>query len=44
MESSRTNETIIKNGHCDIFPNQAFIEEVFFMEENRSLQTQFSAI
>jgi FtsZ-binding cell division protein ZapB len=47
MESSRTNETVIKNEYCDIFLNQIFMEEVSLietMEENRSLQTQSSGI
>jgi hypothetical protein len=38
MECSKTNEKIIENEYCDIFPNQVF------MEENRSLQTQSNAI
>jgi hypothetical protein len=39
MESLRTNEIVIKNGYCDIFPNQVFMEEVSLIEiveENRS--------
>jgi hypothetical protein len=47
MESSRINETIIKNEYCDIFPNQVSMEEVSLtktMEENRSLQTYSGAI
>jgi hypothetical protein len=42
MEFSRTNETIIGNDYCDIFPNQVFTKEVYLietMEENRSMQT-----
>jgi hypothetical protein len=41
MESSRTNETIIENEYCDIFPNQVFMEISLTktMEGNRSLQT-----
>jgi hypothetical protein len=40
METSRTNETIIGNEYCDIFPNQVFVEKVPLietMEENRSM-------
>jgi hypothetical protein len=47
MESSRTNEIVIKNEYCDIFLNQIFMKEVSLtkiMEENRSLQTQSSGI
>ncbi len=47
MESSRTNETIIENEYCDIFPNQVSMKEVSLIEtmkKNRSLQTQSSAI
>jgi hypothetical protein len=46
MESSMTNETIIENEHCDIFPDQIYIEKVSLteiMEENKSLQTQSNA-
>ncbi len=42
MEFSKTNEIIIENEYCDIFPNQISMEEVSLietMEENRSLQT-----
>jgi len=44
MESSRinTNEIVIKNKYCDIFPNQISMEEVSLietMEENKSLET-----
>jgi hypothetical protein len=42
MESSRTNEKIIINEYCDIFPNKVFMEEVYLietMEGNKSLQT-----
>jgi hypothetical protein len=47
MECSKTNETIIENEYCDIFPNQVSMEKVPLtktMEENKSLQTQSSAI
>jgi FtsZ-binding cell division protein ZapB len=47
MEFLRTNETLIENECCDIFPNQVSMEEVFMietMEKNQSLQTQSSAI
>jgi hypothetical protein len=40
MESSTTNEIIIENEYCDIFPNQVFMEEVFLTkttEENRNM-------
>jgi hypothetical protein len=40
MESSRSNEIVIKNEYCDIFPNQVSLEEVSLaetMEENSSL-------
>jgi hypothetical protein len=45
MESSRLNinEIVIENKHCDIFPNQVSMEEVFLtknMERIKSLQTQ----
>ncbi len=42
MECSRTNETIIENEYCDIFPNQLSMEEVSpieITEENINLQT-----
>jgi hypothetical protein len=44
MESSRTNtnETVIENEYCDIFPNHVSMEKMFLietMEENRSFQT-----
>jgi hypothetical protein len=32
MECSRTNEKIIENEYCDIFPNQVFMEEVSLIE------------
>jgi hypothetical protein len=32
MECSRTNEKIIENEYCDIFPNQVFMEEVSLNE------------
>ncbi len=41
-----TNETIIENEHCDIFPNQISIEKVSLtkiMEKNKSLQKQPNA-
>jgi len=47
MECSRTNEKIIENEYCDIFPNQVSMEYVILtetMEENKSLQTQSNAI
>jgi hypothetical protein len=47
MESSRTNEIVIENEYCHIFPNQISMEEVSLtetIEENRSLQTQSYAI
>jgi hypothetical protein len=43
----KTNETIIENEYCNIFPNQVSMEKVSMtetMEENRSLQTHSSAI
>ncbi len=42
-----TNETIIDNERCDIFPSQISIKELSLtkiMEENKSLQTQPNAI
>jgi hypothetical protein len=47
MESSRTNETLIENEYCDIFPNQVSMEEAFMietMEKNQSLQTKPNVI
>jgi len=38
MESLRTNEIVIENEYCDIFPNQVSMEEVSLtkiMEENK---------
>jgi hypothetical protein len=42
VECLRTNEIIIKNEYCEIFPNQVFMEKVSLtetMEENKSFQT-----
>jgi 3-isopropylmalate dehydratase small subunit len=49
MESLRTNtnETIIENEYCDIFPNQIFMEKIFLietMEENNFFQTYSNVI
>jgi hypothetical protein len=42
MESLRTNEIVIENELCDIFPNQVSMEEVSLIEiveEDRIFQT-----
>jgi hypothetical protein len=32
MEFLRTNEIVIENEYCDIFPNQVSMEEISFIE------------
>jgi hypothetical protein len=42
MEFLKTDEIVIKNDYCDIFPNQVYMEEVSLtktMDENKNLQT-----
>jgi hypothetical protein len=38
MESSRTNEIVIKNEYCDIFPNQVYLEQVSMAETMKKIE------